>query len=96
LGYSLEFSPDAFAEWNKLQKPSRERFKKMLAKRIENPRIPSALVSGYDGNVYRLKLARDGLRLIYVVLDDERVIYVVTVGKREDSAVYRRMRKLLD
>lgn len=89
MGYSIEFEPEALKEWFKLQAATRERFKKMLAKRLENPRIQSAIVSGFDGNVYRLKLSSDGLRLIYVVIDEEKVIYVVAVGKREDLLVYR-------
>lgn len=67
----------------------------MLAKRLENPRVISSLVSGYDGNVYRLKLSSDGLRLIYVVFDTEKVVYVVAVGQRQDLLVYRKARDLL-
>lgn len=95
MGYSIEFEPEALKDWYKLQSASRERFKKMLSKRIENPRVTSNLVSGYDGNVYRLKLSSDGLRLIYVVIDLEKVIYIVAVGKREDLSVYRKARDLL-
>jgi mRNA-degrading endonuclease RelE of RelBE toxin-antitoxin system len=53
-------------------------------------------VSGFDGNVYRLKLSSDGLRLVYVVIDAEKVIYVVAVGKREDLEAYRKARIILD
>ena len=96
MGYSLEFEPAALKDWNKLQVAPRERFKKMLAKRLENPRVPNSQVSGFDGNVYRLKLSSDGLRLVYVVIDAEKVIYVVAVGKREDLEVYRKARIILD
>jgi mRNA interferase RelE/StbE len=96
MGYSIEFEPEALEDWYKLQQQPRERFKRMLAKRLENPRIISSLVSGYDGNVYRLKLSSDGLRLIYVVIDAEKVIYVVSVGKREDFAAYRNASEKLD
>lgn len=95
MGYSIEFETNALKDWRKLQPLPRERFKKMLAKRLENPRIASSIVSGYDGNVYRLKLSSEGLRLIYVVLDSENVIYVIAVGKREDLAAYRKARDLL-
>jgi mRNA interferase RelE/StbE len=94
--YSIEFEPESLKDWYKLQSTPRERFKKMLAKRIENPRITSSLVSGYDGNVYRLKLSSEGLRLIYLVLDEDQVIYVIAVGKREDLAAYRQARFKLD
>ena len=68
----------------------------MLAKRMDNPRVRNSQVSGFDGNVYRLKLSSDGLRLVYVVIDDEQVIYVVAVGKREDLEAYRKARIILD
>ena len=96
MGYSIEFEPDALSDWYKLQPASRDRFKKMLAKRLENPVITSSRLSGFDGNVYRLKLSSDGLRLIYVVIAAEEVIYVVSVGKREDLAAYKSAKNILD
>ena len=96
MGFSIEFEPDALKDWSNLQTAPRERFKRMLAKRIENPRVTSSLVSGFDGNVYRLKLSSEGLRLIYVVLEEEHVIYVVAVGKREDLLVYKKAKDLLN
>jgi mRNA interferase RelE/StbE len=86
--YSLEFDPRALDDWHKLQKETRERFKKMLAKRIENPRVPSCLVSGPHKDVYRLKLSSAGMRLIYQVEEVQKVIFIIHVGKREDSAAY--------
>jgi mRNA interferase RelE/StbE len=96
MGYSIEFEPEALEDWYKLQQQPRERFKKMLAKRLESPRITSSLVAGYDGNVYRLKLSSEGLRLIYVVIDSKKVVYVVAVGKRENFAAYRAASRKLD
>ncbi len=95
MGFSVEFSPDAYKDWSKLEPAIKVRCKKMLLKRPENPRVQSALVSGYDGSIYRLKISSDGFRLVYKVFDDEAVIYIITVGKREDSEVYRKMRKRL-
>ena len=36
------------------------------------------------------------LRLIYVVIDSEKVVYVVAVGKLEDFAAYRTASTKLD
>jgi mRNA interferase RelE/StbE len=38
---------------------------------------------------YKIKLLKQGFRLVYVVEDDELVVLVLSVGKREDSAAYR-------
>lgn len=96
MPYSIEFEPSAFSDWKKLQPAARERFKKMLEKRLVNPRFPSGLLTGYDGNVYRLKLLSEGLRLVYVVVEPDEVIYIVAVGKRENLAAYRKAKDLLD
>src|SRR3546814_17969353 len=46
MSYELNFHPDALAEWKKLDAPVREMFKKKLAERLQNSRIPSARLSG--------------------------------------------------
>jgi mRNA interferase RelE/StbE len=38
---------------------------------------------------YKIKLRSAGYRLVYQVRDDELVVSVVAVGKRERHAVYR-------
>ena len=58
MPYSIEFEPDALKDWYKLQAAPRERFKKMLAKRLENPRVPSAQVSAIDVSEKALEMAR--------------------------------------
>lgn len=39
-------------------------------------------------NCYKIKLRASGFRLVYQVIDDELVIAIVAVGKRESSDVY--------
>ena len=72
--------------------PLQNQFKKKLAERLENPHVPSARLRGYD-NVYKIKLRTAGYRLAYEVIDDEIVVYVLTVGKREKDAVYKTLAK---
>jgi mRNA interferase RelE/StbE len=38
--------------------------------------------------VYKIKLRSAGYRLAYEVVDDELVVYVIAVGKRENSKIY--------
>lgn len=79
-------------EWEKLGAPIRSQFKKKLAERLENPRVPADKLSGYD-SVYKIKLRSAGYRLAYEVVDDELFIYVLAVGKREKSKVYSSLKK---
>ncbi|WP_439650633.1 type II toxin-antitoxin system RelE family toxin [Pelagibaculum spongiae] len=40
-----------------------------------------------------MKLRTDGYRLAYEVLDDEVVVYVLAVGKRNKNEVYRNLKQ---
>ena len=90
MSYSLEFNPKAYKEWKKLGSTVREQFKKKLAQRMVNPRVPKDRLSGYD-NVYKIKLRTVGYRLAYEVKDEEIVILVLTVGQRENNKVYEKL-----
>lgn len=94
MTYSLEFRESAWKEWQKLDRPLREQFKNKLLERLENPRLESARLSGMP-DCYKIKLRAAGYRLVYQVFDDRVTVVVVAVGKREDSAVYRKAGKRL-
>ena len=88
MSYELKFLPVALKEWEKQAPPIREQFKKKLAERLENPHVPSAKLRGYEA-VYKIKLRASGYRLAYEVIEQEVVVYVLSVGKRDRNAVYR-------
>jgi mRNA interferase RelE/StbE len=94
MTYSLEFRDDAWKEWQKLDRPLREQFKVKLLERLESPRVESARLSSLP-DCYKIKLRAAGYRLVYQVFDDRVVVVVVAVGKREDSAVYRKAERRL-
>ena len=87
MTYKLKFLPVALKEWNKLGAPVKSQFKKKLAARLENPRVPTDKLSGYE-SVYKIKLRSAGYRLAYEVVDDELLVYVLAVGKRDKGKVY--------
>lgn len=82
-------------EWDKLAEPLKKQFKNKLAKRLENPHVPSAKLRGYD-SVYKIKLRTAGYRLAYEVLDNEVVVYVLAVGKRDKNAIYKKLASRLE
>jgi mRNA interferase RelE/StbE len=92
MTYRLRFVPAALKEWEKLGAPIRNQFKKKLAERLENPRVLADKLSGYD-SVYKIKLRSAGYRLAYEVMDDELVVYVLAIGKREKGRVYTSLKK---
>ena len=91
MTYNLDFHPDALKEWNKLNSTIRVQFKKKLKERLENPRVPKDKLSGYE-NVYKIKLRSIGYRLAYEVQDEEILVLVLSVGKRENNSIYNNLR----
>ena len=87
MSYELAFLDEALKEWRKLDPVTRDQFKKKLAERLQNPKVPSARLHGVKDR-YKIKLRNAGYRLIYEVRDTDVLVLVVAVGKRERNAVY--------
>jgi mRNA interferase RelE/StbE len=87
MTYKLAFHQDALSEWRRLDPSVRDVFKKKLAERLANPRVPSAKLSGHPDR-YKIKQKRIGYRLVYEVHDTEVVVVVVAVSRREHNAVH--------
>ncbi len=85
--YRLLFRVAAKKEWDKLDTGIKARFKKKLTERLKTPRVESSRLSGMK-DCYKIKLRSVGYRLVYQVRDDELVVSVVAVGKRERNAIY--------
>ena len=91
MTYNLEFKPQALKEWRKLGSTIKEQFKKKLEERLENPKVEKDKLSGYE-NVYKIKLKTAGYRLAYQVKDEEIVVLVLSVGKREKDKIYKNLK----
>ncbi|CAM3962316.1 type II toxin-antitoxin system RelE family toxin [Xenorhabdus thuongxuanensis] len=89
MKFNIEFDERALKEWHKLDNTIREQFKKKLRKLQDNPYIESARLHGDLAGCFKIKLRSSGFRLVYQVIDEEIVIWVIAVGKREDSKAYK-------
>ena len=87
MTYNLEYLDVALKEWSKLSPALREQFKKKLAERLENPHVPAARLSG-KLHRYKIKLRSAGYRLVYQVEDEQVVVLVIAVGRRDGDEVY--------
>ena len=95
--YRLKFVPDALKEWQNLDGSIKEPLRKLLKKRLEQPRIPGAELHGDLRGCYKIKLRKQGYRLVYLVEDDVLVVLVLAIDHREDLAAYHAaMLRLLD
>jgi mRNA interferase RelE/StbE len=88
MSYKLKFKEPALREWNKLDGSIKNQFKKILKERLINPCVESARLNGMK-DCYKIKLKSAGYRLVYQVRDEELVVSVVAVGKRERNQVYK-------
>ena len=91
MSYELEFLPSALKEWQKLDNSIKVQCKKKLSERLENPKVTKDKLRGYE-DVYKIKLRDVGYRLAYQVKDDEIVVLVLVVGKRENNEVYKMLK----
>ena len=88
MSFELAFHPEALREWQRLDGAIRTQFKKKLAERLIEPRIPASKLRGGTDR-YKIKLRAAGYRLVYEVRDQQLLVLVVAVGKRDRNAVYR-------
>lgn len=87
MAYRLQFLTAAKAEWDKLDGTVQLQFTKVLAKRLEAPRVPKAALASM-ADCYKIKLRTVGYRLVYQVRDESLVLLTVAVGRRDRNAVY--------
>ncbi len=86
--YALAFDDRALREWDGLDGSIRKKFKKKLEKQIQNPHSPGNELHADLAGFYKIRLRKDGYRLVYRVIDDEVVIFVIAVGRRAENAIY--------
>jgi mRNA interferase RelE/StbE len=90
--YRLKFVPSAWAEWQALDGSVREPLRRLLKKHLDNPHVPGSALHGDLRGFYKIKLRKQGIRLVYGVEDDALVVMVLAVDRREDGTVYRAAR----
>lgn len=95
--YRLKFLPEALEEYQGLDGSVRATLKKLLIKRLDEPHVPGGQLQGGLAQCYKIKLLKQGIRLVYQVEDDALVVLVLAVDKREDYAAYKSaMARLVD
>ncbi len=62
-------------------------FKAKLEKILHTPRIEANRLRGFPG-CYKIKLRQSGYRLIYQVREQEVMVFVVAIGKRDREKAY--------
>ena len=79
MAYFLDFDERALKEWRKLGSTVREQLKKKLVEVLESPRIEANKLRGMP-DCYKIKLRSSGYRLVYQVIDEKVVVFVISVA----------------
>jgi mRNA interferase RelE/StbE len=87
--YKLKFLPEALVEWNALDGSVKTVLRKLLKKRLVQPHVPGAELHGQLKDCYKIKLRKQGYRLVYDVEDKVLTVVVLAVDKREGMAAYQ-------
>ena len=90
--YRLTFLLSAKKEWDKLTPTLQKQFKKKLEERLTHPLVLKDKLSGVE-HCYKIKLRSSGYRLVYRVIQDEIIVQVIAIGKRDKSYIYDVMMK---
>ena len=57
--------------------------KKALAKRLINPIVPAARLRDLPIDFYKIKLRTVGYRLIYTIENNEMILLVISINRRD-------------
>lgn len=74
--YRLLFLPSALKEWQAPDGSLKEPLRQLLKKRLDNPHVPGSALHGALEGFYKIKLRKQGIRLVYGVEDDALVAVV--------------------
>ena len=82
MAHELDFSEQGQAEWDGADGSIKKLFRQALKKRLEQPRVPGSKLDGHP-DLYKIKLRKEGYRLLYQVFDKKLVVMVVGVARRD-------------
>lgn len=93
MTYNLKFLPSALKEWQQLDNSIKLSFKKILAKRLENPHIISSRLSTKPIECYKIKLRSIGYRLVYMVENKELIVTILAIDRRD--SIYQKLDNII-
>jgi len=91
--YDFKFHPEAEKELVKLNKSVQILFAKVLKKIIKSPELGVDLgnKNNFDlSGCKKVYFDHKRYRVVYKVIDDEVMIYLISIGKRDKMSVYEK------
>jgi len=90
--YKYKFYEEAEKDLAKLDNNTRILFAKKLKQIIENPEIGKDLGNKNNLNLSGLKKVyfdNKRYRIVYQIIEDEIIIHIISIGKRDNMKVYK-------
>jgi mRNA interferase RelE/StbE len=90
--FKYKFHQKAEKELKKLDGSKKILFLKQLKKIVENPYIGEELSNKHNLDLVGLRkmyFNKKKDRIVYQIIDNEILIYILSIGKREDLEVYK-------
>jgi len=97
--YNFKFHPDAQKELKKLNKSVQILFTKKLKQIINSPEIGLDLGNKNNINLSGFKKTyfnNRKYRIVYEIIENEILIHIIAVGKREEMDVYKKANSRVD
>ncbi len=88
MTFKIKFEKKAKKAFEKLGATVKSQFKIKLKQIIQDPHKHHAKLRGHLTGCYKIILRTSGYRLVYKVEDDELIILVLAVGKRDKNEAY--------
>ena len=97
--YDYKFHPEAKKELKKLNKSVQILFTKTLKKILTSPELGQDL--GHKNNIdlsglKKMYFDHKRYRIVYQILEDEIVIHLIAIGKRDKMEVYEKARDRIE
>lgn len=90
--YNLKFYEEAEKDLSKLNNSVKKLFAKKLSQIIKNPELGKDLGNKNNLNLSGLKKVyfdNKRYRIVYEIIENEIIIHIVAIGKRDDMKVYK-------
>lgn len=92
----IVFYPSAFGDWSKLDPTIQSKFAGKLRQRMLEPENLKDRLSGRLSTCFKIRLFKEGYRLVYQPFLEQGFLLVRSVGRRDESVYSEALKSLSD
>ena len=92
----IVFHPSAFRNWEKLDPITQSKFAAKLRQRMLEPENPKDRLSGRLSTGFKIRLFKEGYRLVYQPFSERGFLLVRSIGRRDESVYSEALKSFSD